>query len=358
MNILDNLKKQIKKNYKLYIFLRNLHGLKKGISGVITGKRGSLEHIKSTISLMKRNSHISGLPMNIAIEPTNACNLQCPVCETGVGDLNRKTKYIKFDDFKIIIDKIYKHTNVLMYYFMGEPFLNKDWVKEVRYAKDKGIPFITTCTNGDLANAEDIIESKIDFVSFQLGGMSDETHKIYRVGSDFEKVIKNLEELLLLKKKKNATWLEIEVGLILMKHNEHEVEKFKNFCKEKGVDYCNVIDPCVRTVEQGHEMLPTDKDHWFYDPKSFYKGQLKPRIIPKNDCSWIYYSMVITAEGDIVPCCRDPRATLKMGNLITDSLEDIWNNEKYQGFRNAILNNQKNVDICRLCSGYGISDIA
>jgi len=357
MTLLDKIKKQIKKNYNLYIFLRNLHGLSKGISGLFTGKRGSWDHIKSTMSMMKKDTYVSGFPMNIAIEPTNACNLKCPVCETGVGDLRRKTTYIKFNDFKTIIDKVYKHTNVLMYYFMGEPFLNNDWVKEVRYAKEMGIPFITTCTNGDFANAEDIIESRIDFVSFQLGGMSNETHKIYRVGSELDKVMVNLKALLLLKKEKNAHWLKIEVGFILMKHNEHEVESFKKFCKEYDVDYINVIDPCVRTVEQGHEMLPTDKNHWFYNPEDFYKGYLTPKIVPQNDCSWIYYSMVITAAGDIVPCCRDPRATLKMGNLITDSLDEIWNNKKYQNFRKRVLTNQKDIDICKLCSGYGISDI-
>lgn len=357
MSLISKIKQKVKQNYPLYIILRNIYGFNKGIVSLLRKKRGSLEHIKSSFSLMKKDSKILGKPINVTIEPTNVCNLACPVCETGAGILGRKKSFLTFEDFKTIMDKIYPHTNTLMYYFMGEPFLNKEWVKQVRYAKEKGVPFISTCTNGDLANPQDIIDSKIDWVSFQMGGMTQETHQIYRVNSNLEKVINNLKETIALKKELNAVNLTIEAGFILMKHNEHEVTQFIEFCKELGVDSFNIIDPCVRTVEQGKKFLPSDQKHWIYDPKKFDEGKLQRKIIPKNDCPWIYYSMTIMANGDVSPCCHDACGKETMGNLIEQELEEIWNGKKFQAFRTKLHHDQKNIDICKLCSGYGASDI-
>jgi radical SAM protein with 4Fe4S-binding SPASM domain len=356
--LINKVKNKIKENHNLYVFLRNIYGFKKGLTSFLLGKKGSIEHIKSTISLVQKNSKIFGKPINITIEPTNVCNAQCPVCETGAGILNRQKAYLSFDDFKIIIDKIAPYTNTLMYYFMGEPFLNREWVKQVKYAKEKGISFVSTCTNGDVKGIpQGIIDSSIDFVSFQMGGMTQEIHEIYRVNTKLKNIQKNLLETIKLKKEYNATYLHIEAGFILMKHNEHQVEEFIEWCKEVGVDSFNIIDPCVRTVEQGNQYLPTNKDNWIYNPEKFKAGTLCRKIIPKNDCPWIYYSMTIMSNGDVAPCCHDACGKEIMGNIIEQDLEEIWNGEKFQDFRDRIHTNQRGVSICSLCSGYGVSDI-
>jgi radical SAM protein with 4Fe4S-binding SPASM domain len=355
--MLEKLKQTIKKNRKLYVALRNIDGLKKGIFGLLKGKRGSKDHLKSTFSLIARKKVINGRPINITIEPTNICNAKCPVCETGAGILDRKNAMLSLDDFKIIIDKTHEHTNTLMYYFMGEPFLNKHWVSQIQYAKSKGIPYVETCTNGDVKDIPcGIIESGIDKVSFQMGGTTQETHEIYRVNTSLENARNNLIETIALKKKQKKN-LHLEAGFILMKHNEHQVDEFIQWCEKIGVDSYNVIDPCVRSIEQGELFLPTNEGNWIYDSEQFKKGRLQRKIIPQNDCPWIYYAMNVMCNGDVVPCCHDPHGTIVMGNLISQGFDEIWNCEKYQAFRNKINNNQRRVDLCRLCSGYGVSRI-
>lgn len=271
--------------------------------------------------------------------------------------MERKKAFLSFNDFKIIIDKIGPYTNTLMYYFMGEPFLNKEWVNQIKYAKEKGISFISTCTNGDVKNIpQGIIDSGIDLVSFQMGGTTQETHEIYRVNTNLENIRNNLVETIELKKKHKSK-VHLEAGYILMKHNEHQVDEFIQWCKEIGVDSFNIIDPCVRTVEQGIQYLPTNKDNWIYDPEKFKEGKLQRRVIPNNDCPWIYYSLNIMANGDISPCCHDACGKETMGNILEEEFEDIWNGKKYQNFRNKIHTNQKNINICKLCSGYGTAEL-
>lgn len=327
-----------------------------GFRGLLLRRRGSLDHLKSTISLVKKSSSVMGRPMNITIEPTNACNLACPVCETGADILNRTKEHMTFKNFKTIIDKVADHTNSLMFYFMGEPFLNKQAYEMIRYAKNLKIPFIDTCTNGDPVNPQKLIECGIDRVSFQIGGMTQETHQIYRINSNLERVFRNMREAIRLKKQYNSP-ITINCGFILMKHNEHETGLFLKKMQEFGVDNAQIIDPCVRNIEQARTMLPTDKKHWIYDPEGIEQGIVRPRIYPNNTCPWIYYSLVIHVNGNVVPCCRDPLGEEIMGNILFQSLDDIWNGERFRQFRERINHKQGTVNICKLCSSYPASAI-
>mgnify|MGYP000270511372 CR=1 FL=1 len=227
-------------------------------NAALRGKRGWKEHVKSTWSRLRKNEVIKGRPMNITIEPTNACNLLCPICETGANILEREEANMTLDEFQVIMNKLGPYTNTLMYYFMGEPFLNKHSYEMIRYAKDIGIPFITTCTNGDPVNPEKLIICGLDEVNFQIGGMTQETHEIYRINSNLERVLTALKETIRLKKERNSK-IRVIAGFIVMKHNEHEIENFQNHMAELGVDGITVINPCVRNISQGEQSFASGK---------------------------------------------------------------------------------------------------
>jgi radical SAM protein with 4Fe4S-binding SPASM domain len=348
------LKKMLKHSPHLYAVAQRFYPFTTALPSLLVGRRGSLDYMRSTWSLLWRSILVAGRPINITIEPTNICNLGCPVCETGNGELGRPDRQMTLTEFRTIIGKIGAHTNTLKFYFMGEPFLNSSSYEMIRVAKESGIPWVTTCTNGEVVDPEQLVMSGVDEVNFQIGGMSQETHQIYRINGNLERVMNNLRETIDLRRK-NRTRLHIVCGMILMRHNESEVKIFRQIMDKIGVDEAVIVDPCVRTVAQGMRYLPRDERHWYYDPRSFSDGILRPRSIPKNSCQWIYYSMVIHSNGDIVPCCRDAKGEYVMGNILNQSLEDIWNNERYSAFRRELSNNQAQVSICRLCSGYPAS---
>jgi radical SAM protein with 4Fe4S-binding SPASM domain len=350
------LKDYLKRQRPALRLVYGLRALRESFSGIRGGKRGSSDHLQATASFMTGSSKILGRPMNITLEPTNTCNLKCPVCETGAGILGRSPAHMTLENYKTIIDKVAPHTNTLMFYFMGEPFLNKSAYDMIAYAKAQGIPFITTCTNGDFVDPQKLVACGIDEVNFQIGGMTQETHQTYRINSKLDRVLANLKETVRLRNQAGSK-MKILSGFILMKHNEHEVEGFRKSMAEWGADQVNVIDPCVRTHEQGLEYLPTDQNHWQYDPDAFQKGIVKPRSLPPNECPWIYYSLSIHVSGNVVPCCRDPLGENVMGNLITQSLDEVWNGEKFQSFRKQLHKDQGSINICRLCSSYGPSPI-
>lgn len=296
------------------------------------------------------------MPAHVSIEPTNVCNAKCPVCETGNGTMERRRGMLDYDNFTGLIDEIAPTTAVLMYYFMGEPFLNKRSYDMIRYARERGI-WVETCTNGDFVDPEGVIYSDINEISFQIGGMTNETHQIYRVDSDLDKVLPNLEALLDLKRRTPESNVIVEVGFIVMRHNEHEVPEFLRWCEELGVDKANIVDPCVRDVEEGKRFLTEDPKYWFYDREAFDQGILRPKHIPDNECTWIWNSVMINWDGSVVPCCRDPHGRHPFGNAFEQPLREIWNGPKIREFRTKIGRNQRDIDICRLCSGYGVPQL-
>ena len=48
------------------------------------------------------------------IEPTNSCNLGCPLCPTGINAKTRDKGLLKLDEFKKLIDQV-KETTIEMY---------------------------------------------------------------------------------------------------------------------------------------------------------------------------------------------------------------------------------------------------
>jgi radical SAM protein with 4Fe4S-binding SPASM domain len=295
-------------------------------------------------------------PVHVAIEPTNACNAECPVCETGKDEMPRRKGMLDFDNFKRLVDDMAGSTNSLMYYFMGEPFLNRHAYDMIRYARQKGI-FVDTCTNGDFADAKGIIYSDINRVSFQLGGMTEETHQRYRVRSSLTKAKENLHALIEERRKNPESSVQIDVGLIVMRHNEHEIDAFIKWAREIGADTVNVIDPCVRNMLEGYAYLPKNKKYWYYDDAAFEKGILRPKVLPHNECQWIWNSIVINWNGDAVPCCRDPKGLYVLGNVFEDGLRRVFNSEKARDFRRRILADQGGVELCKLCSSYSLPNM-
>jgi radical SAM protein with 4Fe4S-binding SPASM domain len=293
------------------------------------------------------------MPVHVTIEPTNACNLRCPVCETGNGSMERPTGLLDFDRYCAFIDQVAPTTAALMFYFMGEPFLNKRAYEMIRYARRKGL-YVETCTNGEFVDAKGVIYSDVNDISFQIGGMTQRTHEIYRVRGKLDRVIANLLGLIEERRDNPSSNVTISVGFIVMKHNEHEVPEFLRWAKEIGVDRANVIDPCVRTVAEGKAMLPVDRCYWFYDEAAFAQGVLKPRHLPDNECPWIWNSMTVNWDGSVVSCCRDANGRNVLGNVFETPLSDIWNSEAMRDFRRRIVTEQGKIDICRLCSGFGV----
>jgi radical SAM protein with 4Fe4S-binding SPASM domain len=70
----------------------------------------------------------------------------------------------------------------------------------------------------------------------------------------------------------------------------------------------------------------------------------------KSNCSLPYLQMVIRPTGEVSLCCQDALGLVTMGNVSEQSIEDIWNNDKYLNLRKILENKGRNsYKICKTC---------
>jgi hypothetical protein len=79
---------------------------------------------------------IANLPRSIYIEPTSRCNEFCQQCPRTL--LSREDdRDLSFDNFRYIVDQFPVLERVVLH-GLGEPLLNKELPRMVRYLKDRG----------------------------------------------------------------------------------------------------------------------------------------------------------------------------------------------------------------------------
>ena len=109
---------------------------------------------------------------------------------------------MSFELFKKVIDEIGKYAVIITLHNWGESFLNKDIYKMIEYAKSKKICTLIS-SNLNTLTGEDIkriIDYGLDKLIVSLDGASSESYSAYRYGGDFNKVIRNIEMLVAIKK--------------------------------------------------------------------------------------------------------------------------------------------------------------
>ncbi|WP_440134019.1 SPASM domain-containing protein [Chitinophaga sancti] len=291
-----------------------------------------------------------GLPISVSFEPTTSCNLRCPECPSGLRAFTRPTGMLNQDFFKKTIDEISKDLLYLIFYFQGEPYLNTGFLDMVKYATSKGL-YTATSTNAHYLtdeNARKTVESGLDRLIISIDGTTQDVYTQYRVGGNLEKVIQGAKNIVKWKKELNSKKPFVFFQFLVVKPNEHQIEDIKLLAKEIGVDQVRFKTAQVYDYEEGNRLIPT------IDKFSRYRrnedGTYKIKNKMGNHCWRLWHAPVITWDGLVVPCCFDKDAQHKLGDLKQQSMKELWQNEKYVGFRTQIMKGRANIDICANCS--------
>jgi len=289
------------------------------------------------------NKYFKGL----MIEPTNICNLRCPICITGNGLNGAPKGTMKFSHFKVIIDQVKNFLENILLWGWGEPFLAPDIMKMIDYA-DKNDILTTIHTNGTVLNKKMMGQFKKNYrlnISFSIDGITQKSYAYYRKGGNLKKVFKNLSYLVNLKEKYNLFNLRIIWQFLIMKTNEHAILKAQKLAESIGVDkFLLKTIGIAKTHHRYDDFIPANKKL-----RRERRGEKKQT---NQNCSFIKPGRpVVSWQGDIYPCCQDFWGEYKMGNAFEDKLLDIWNSKKYADFRenyikgvNALCNNQCHLD--------------
>lgn len=276
-----------------------------------------------------------GYPLHLDIEPTNACNLKCPMCpRTVIMNDEAKNKsfnvgMMKLEDFKKIIDEAVEiGVYSIKLNWLGEPLVHPNIVEMVKYAKEKGIEDVMFNTNAAILTEEmsrKLIEAGLDKIFFSFDSPAKEKYESIRIGANFDDTLNNIKTLMKLRKDMGRTSPLTRVSMVLMEDNKDEYEKFVDLFKD-------IVD-VVAYVEY-REPMPIEKTEYNSD----------------FACSQLWQRMFIAWDGDVIPCCVDSEKDMIMGNVHNDSIKNIWNSDKYRELReDHKLGKYHNHWRCRKC---------
>ncbi|MGC9150632.1 MAG: radical SAM/SPASM domain-containing protein [Microbacter sp.] len=288
-------------------------------------------------------------PLSVSIEPANSCNLRCPECPVGNGSLTRAKTFMDEALFTNVVDELSPHISYLMLYFQGEPLLHPSLAKMIQYAHDKKI-FTMISTNGQLITnekARELVNSGLNHLIISLDGITQKVYETYRKGGNLQKTVDAVTYLNAWKKKLQTKTPFIEAQMIVMKHNEHEISAFKKKVNELKVDSFSLKTAQIEW-DRTEAWIPSRSRFARYKKDRKGNWTMKKRL--KNRCWRQWSSAVISASGDVLPCCFDKNAEHTFGNLRDASFLEIWHNEKAKAFRKAILTNRKQFEMCRNCT--------
>lgn len=301
------------------------------------------------LSLITKKVHIYGKPSFASFELSARCNLNCPQCDVGNKLTNRKNNFLNYNEYCKIIDEIGTTMLDAIFYFQGEPLLNKNFANYISYAKQYNIYTITS-TNAQIINkniALDIVKSGLDRIIISIDGTTQEVYEKYRKGGLLSKSIEAIKLLKEAKTELNSKTPCIEAQFIVFRFNEHQIDEFKKLAPTWGADKISIKSAQIHSPNENSEIIPTINKYSRYHK---INGKWKIKKDYTKACFRAWYGMVISADGNILPCCFDKQEKHIYGNIKEDKIENIWKNKKSKDFRNILLNNRQSINICCNCN--------
>jgi len=256
-------------------------------------------------------------------------------------------------DMKIyeeILNQTENTTLWLLLYFQGEPFLHPVIFSMIKKAKEKKL-YTTLSTNGHFLNETNctkIIDSGLNRIIISLDGTDAETYSKYRKNGDFNKVLDGINTLTREKKRMNSHNPFVILQFLVFRHNQNQVKPIKKLGKTLGVNRVHIKSAQIYNFNEKTATIPTKAKYSRYVLNSQNQSQLKSKL--KNSCRRLWFSSVITTDGDILPCCFDKHADHPMGNITQQLFSAIWKNNLYNNFRKKVLTNRGGIGICRNCT--------
>src|SRR3972149_10410104 len=218
-----------------------------------------------------------GYPYLLHVNPYLGCNLQCPKCPSHQKNSRIAQGELPLELYKKFIDEAGACALFLTLWSWGEPFLNKNLPEMIRYAKSKNI-IVKTSTNGNLLHDEEfnkkILLSGLDTLIIALDGATEETYLKYRKGGDFKKVIEGIKNIVELKKRLKTENPLINLRMVVMRHNEHEIPLMKELAENLSVDMLTLktVNPNPDNEIADESLIPKDRRYHRY---AYYPGTLK-----------------------------------------------------------------------------------
>lgn len=260
----------------------------------------------------------------IYIEITNICNLSCSFCAKNT----RNPEFMTLSNFEYILNKIKDYTDYIYLHVMGEPLLHPEINNFIEVASNKGFS-INITSNGFLINklnTDKIRQLNISLHSVKEQNSIDTTNYLSSIFENCEKLAEK----------------GVYINYRVWRNNCLDILKY---LEER---YNVSITKEDKTKTLAKNIFYSNEDEFIWPIKRLGEGN----NYPFGTCRALKDHIAILVDGTIVPCCLDNNATIPLGNIFNNTLQDILNSPIYKELLTGFNSNKKIHKLCQNCTFY------
>lgn len=260
------------------------------------------------------------LPTVLMIENTNHCNAECVMCPRDT--LSRKRGFMDFGLFEKIIKEVSGMVRkpITHLHGFGEPLLDRMLAEKIRLAKTCRIKRTYIVTNASLLFPETsrkIIGAGLDKMKISFYGTDEVSYNNTMKRLNFKATFQNIKEFMRIRKE-----MKRENPRLIIQYLPHETKDGKT--AEFRSLWIPLIDPSVG------DSLNISSVH-------NYGGGMVYNSLGKEIVSVCYFpwtSMSVLWDGRVVTCCMDSNGVQVLGDLNSQSVQEVWNGPVLSEVRN------------------------
>jgi len=296
-------------------------------------KNKTIDHTSSSYGIREQ---AKDFPMMVVLSFVYPCNAECPNCpytNSNIRGTYKDAPFMSEETFKIIADEVGPHKAWIRLSGGGEPMLHSKAVECIEYAKEKGAK-IGLITNGSKFNEENsmrLLTAGVDMIEFSVDASDPETYSRVRKGLDWEVLLENVDRMVHLRGKLNSP-----------------TKIISSIINQQGVDVDKAVEFWSSRVD---EVQKRKYLTWSYSDPSI-SADPAPYLEPNDEipCPFIFERLNIDSRGKVMVCGYDIAADTNMGNVHSQSIQEIWHGERFSEYREKHLNGKGNdMELCKKC---------
>ena len=274
----------------------------------------------------------TGRPSHLKIELTNFCNLACPMCPHP--QMRREVGYMSEALFRRVIDQAAPELEFAYLHHLGESLLHPRLGALIRYGRSRGaaMGLSTNATFLDERKARALLENGLEFLVLSIDGASAESYDTLRPGGDFQTTCAHVRALLELRRQLGAA-TDVVVQMIATTINRDEAARFAGEWRSAGA-----------------EVMIKEARNWAGQVPLAQLALAPPPPQLSTPCKMPWTELTVLWDGAVVPCANFYERDGAIGDLSTQTLDEVWNGPALAALRAAHLTDTvAAVPVCASC---------
>lgn len=268
-------------------------------------------------------------PEDISIEVTNVCNFRCAFCPQSAPVHHQLVpkSYLSPQNAATLLRKLREggvRTNVIHWTHDGEPFVNKRFHEICAVGVRYGFNEMYFATNGMLCTPARLAQlPRADCAyTFTIDFSADETtfESLRGTPGSWARVRANIAHILA-----DPAYDHITIEL-------REISTFA----ESDPALIAAREAALRPLFPSSRRLRV-KSKVFHNACGFLPRLRQNRLTRYRLCPYPWTSLSVASNGDVVACSRDLRRQSVLGNLFTQSLDEVWNGAAMRALRRNLI---------------------